>query len=275
MRALSLGASDFLTKPYNPLIIKQRIANLIKLRDTARMMHRVERDSITQILNKEAFYQRATDIIQKNADKKYDIICSDIENFKLVNDLFGSQTGDELLHHFALIWKDWIKDRGICGRIGADTFAAIIPTGTDYQEQDFAQLTEKLNEYPIAIKLHVRYGIFRMTDGTIPVNLMCDRALLIAKSIKGRYGKSFIYYEESFRKKLLNGQFITDNMERAVQEEQFQVYFQPKYNLITGKIAGAEALARWIHPEKGLISPSDFVPLFEANGFITKMDEYV
>jgi EAL domain-containing protein (putative c-di-GMP-specific phosphodiesterase class I) len=104
---------------------------------------------------------------------------------------------------------------------------------------------------------------------------MCDRAVMAANSIKGNYDVDIAYYDDSFREKMLYEQQITNYMEEALKTKQFQVYFQPKYQLESEKMAGAEALVRWIHPEEGFMSRGEFIPLFEKNGFITELDTFV
>ena len=121
----------------------------------------------------------------------------------------------------------------------------------------------------------MKWGIYRVEDRDVPVEQMCDRALLAARSIKGQYKKFFAYYDNVLRSKLLREQQIVDSMERALADEQFEIYLQPKYKIEDGGMVGAEALVRWNHPEWGLQSPAVFVPLFERNGFITRLDQYV
>ena len=121
----------------------------------------------------------------------------------------------------------------------------------------------------------MKWGIYPVTDRTLPVEHMCDRALLAARSIRGQYGKHFARYDDALRSPLLREQAITDSMEAALAQDQFQIYLQPKYNIKDDRLAGAEALVRWQHPEWGLLLPSEFIPLFEKNGFITKLDQYV
>ena len=104
---------------------------------------------------------------------------------------------------------------------------------------------------------------------------MCDRAFLAARSINGQYGKYFAMFEDEMHDSLVREQAITDVMERALEEEQFEIYLQPQYQIRGTKLAGAEALIRWNHPEWGFQSPGVFIPLFEKNGFITKLDQYV
>ena len=121
----------------------------------------------------------------------------------------------------------------------------------------------------------MKWGVYTVTDRTLSVEQMCDRALLAARSIKGQYGKYFSVYDDALRDKLLKDQAITDSMETALAQGQFQIYLQPKYRIEDETLVGAEALVRWIHPEWGVQSPAEFIPLFEKNGFITKLDQYV
>ncbi len=121
----------------------------------------------------------------------------------------------------------------------------------------------------------MKWGIYSIEDRTISVEQMCDRALLAARSIKGQYGKYFAAYDDQLRNQLLREQAITDGMETALAEGQFVIYLQPKYRIADNRLAGAEALVRWNHPQWGLQPPAEFIPLFERNGFITRLDQYV
>lgn len=117
--------------------------------------------------------------------------------------------------------------------------------------------------------------LYEITDRTVPVELMCDRAVGVVDTIKGIYDQYVAVYDDTIRDILLREQAITDAMETALSENQFIVYFQPKHSLNDDRMAGAEALVRWIHPEWGFMSPGEFIPLFEKNGFIRRLDEYV
>lgn len=275
VKALSMGAHDFLIKPYKPAIILRRLANTIKLRETASLVNAVEKDELTGVYSKEFFYKKAEMILKENETLKYDIVCLDIERFKLVNDLFGMSAGDGLLRYIAERGQSAISGLGICGRIGADKFAFLIPHRDDYQPEMFAHAIEQINEFNLSISINACFGIYCIEDITVPISVMCDRALIAASSVKGKYEVHCAYYNDSFRKQLLSEQLIIDSMKKALVEEQFEIYYQPKYDLTTEIMAGAEALVRWNHPEKGFMSPDDFIPLFEKNGFITDLDLYV
>lgn len=275
LAALSHGATDFVPKPYKPQIIMHRVASIIHLRETAAIINQIQYDRLTGLYSREFFYQRVKEIVQQNSSKKYDIICSNIENFKLINDVFGIAAGDQLLCGIADMYRETVGDKGICARLNADQFVCLFKGGAYYTDEMFIKAGETVNALPNGKNIVMKWGIYHLDDPYIPIEQMCDRALLAARSIKGRYGKHFAVYDDKLRGELLRQQAILDSMEAALAEEQFLVYLQPKYRLSDGALAGAEALIRWNHPEWGMQSPAEFIPVFEQNGFITKLDQYV
>lgn len=275
IKALSLGANDYVTKPYKPDIIKHRIANAIYLHETAAFVNTVQHDALTWLYSKEYFYLQVEEIKKKNPTGKYDMVCCDIENFKLVNERYGTSVGDALLRYCADICRDDVGKHGICGRIGPDIFAFFIEHREQYTNELFARAVARINEMDIDLNVQLKYGIYIVDDMTIPVNLICDRAQLAIAEIKGKYEVYFHYYDDAVRKKMLHEQYIVSHMKQALANGEFEVYFQPKYELKSETVVGAEALIRWNDPEKGFLLPGQFVPLFERNGFITDLDRYV
>ena len=273
--ALSHGAADFVAKPYKPQIILHRVASIINLRETPAMINLIQYDRLTGLYSKEFFYQRVKEILIRNPDREYDIVCSDIENFKLVNDAFGIPAGDRLLCDVAALYKDRVGNRGICGRFNADQFACLLEHRWTYTNDLFLEALNQINELTNARNVVMKWGIYRVKGRSASVEQMCDRALLAAQSIKGQYGKYFAEYNDELRNKLLREQAITDEMEQALVQGQFDIYLLPKYRIKDDSLAGAEALVRWNHPKWGIQSPAEFIPLFEKNGFITKLDQYV
>ncbi|WMI79831.1 EAL domain-containing protein [Anaerotignum sp. MB30-C6] len=275
VNALSLGAHDFIQKPYLPDVIKHRVANTIYLRETACLISSVQKDALTGLYSKEYFYRLVEEILHNNPDKKYDIICADIERFKLVNELYGTKEGDALLRYVANMLQDKVQDLGICGRIGGDVFAIIIDHQEEYEEEFFLESIEYINKLNASLNCVIKYGIYAIEDRTLPANIMCDRACLAVESIKGKYGTYCAFYDDTIRQKLLHEQFILSNMKSALTNKEFVVFYQPKFDLMTEAICSAEALVRWFHPEKGMIPPNEFIEIFENNGFITELDLYV
>lgn len=275
LAALSHGAADFVAKPYRPQVILHRAANIIHLRETAAMVNQIQYDKLTGLYSKEFFNQLVKDVLIQHPDKEYDIICSDIVNFKLINDIFGIPAGDRLLRGVADLYTKLVGEQGICGRFNADQFACLIERLPNYKEEWFIQAGFSVNALPNARNVIMKWGIYPITDREISVEQMCDRAILAARSIKGQYGKYYATYDDELRSKLLREQAVTDSMESALEEGQFEIYLQPKYRIEDNQLAGAEALVRWIHPQWGFQAPDQFIPLFEKNGFITKLDQYV
>lgn len=276
VNALAHGATDFVAKPYRPQVILHRVASIIKLRETAAMVNQFQFDHLTGLYSKEFFYQKAKEILKQHPEKEYDVICSNIENFKLFNDAFGVKSGDTILQELAKLLLDVVGDAGICGRQGADRFLCLRERRAEYTADIYLDITDQINNLANANNnLIIKWGIYEVKERDVPIENMCDRAFLAADLIKGQYHKCFAFYDENLRSRLLREQAITEVMEAALKEEQFVVYFQPKYNLDRDSLAGAEALVRWNHPELGFISPGEFIPLFEKNGFITQLDRYV
>lgn len=273
--ALSHGATDFVAKPYKPQVILHRVASIINLRETAAMINLFQHDQLTGLYSKAFFYQKAKERLLQCPDREFDIVCSDIENFKLINDIFGLPAGDSLLREVASLYQELVGEDGICGRFHADQFCCLLERRENYTNQMFSDLNSRISKFFIARNVSMKWGIYSIENRDISMEQMCDRAFLAAHSIKGQYGKFFATYDDELRSVLLREQAITDCMESAVNDGQFEIYLQPKYRLEDSALAGAEALIRWNHPEWGLQSPAQFIPLFERNGFITKLDQYV
>ena len=273
--ALAHGATDFVPKPYRPQVILHRAANIIKLRETAAMVNQFQFDRLTGLYSKEFFYRKVRERLLENPETEYCIVCSNIENFKLFNDAFGAQAGDRLLQEVAGITKNMVGSTGFCGRFGGDHFLCLQERGQEQRDRERFGFFPEQEVSPLLKNVIMRWGVYEITDPSVPVEQMCDRALLAAGSIKGRYNQFFAVYDDSLRSKLLREQAITDAVETALAQEQFSVYLQPKYSLNDDCMAGAEALVRWVHPEWGFLSPGEFIPLFEKNGFIPRLDQYV
>lgn len=277
-KALALGARDFISKPYNPGVLRRRLANLIELYESNICIGRLEHDALTGLYNKDAFCRRAAELLAAHPEESYLLVATDIERFKLINDSFGSSEGDRLLRYLGEhLLREVQAAGGICARHSADHFVALVPKTVDDGglRSVVARAEGDLSRYPLNMRITLKFGVYPVGDLHTSVSIMCDRAILAADSAKGRYDNPCAYYDESILQRLLREQQITDEMKRALKEGQFQVYLQPKYDLLSERIAGAEALVRWTHPKLGSLSPAEFIPLFEKNGFITELDQYI
>lgn len=276
IKALSLGANDFLAKPFDTAVIKQRLENMIQLSETAYLRIAVEHDRLTGVYNKATFYEKVHELLLDNEEISYDLICIDIERFKVINDLFGVSEGDKLLCFIAEEFsRHPLAQRGIFGRLDGDHFAICTPRTVGFEENLIQDAEKIVSTYHLDIKIFLCFGIYQIDDHNQPVNIMCDRGNLAADSIKGNYTRRYAYYKDGYRASILKEQEILDDMQAAFGEDQFEVFLQPKCSLDDGSINGFEALARWNHPKKGYVSPAEFIPIFEHNGCIQRLDFYI
>ena len=275
VEALARGATDFVPKPYRPNVILHRIAGIIKLRETAAIVNQFKYDRLTGMYTKEFFYRKVRESLDENPEKDYLIICSNYENFKLYNDIFGRKAGNQVLVEGAQKFQRRVGENAVCCRYSADRFLCFMekPDEKTIREKFMPKVenerTNLVNNAP------VKFGIYEIKDPSLSVEQMCDRAFLAADSIKGVYNRNVALYDDTLRERLLWEKEIADDMVMALKEGKFSVCFQPKYSLQDNKIAGAEALIRWNHPKWGVIFPGDFIPLFERNGFISYLDMFV
>ena len=275
IKALSMGASDFLRKPYNPVIVQKRLENIISLTESSALINHLQKDRLTGVYTIEHFNDKVSRCLSEKTDEQYAIVYSDMENFQLLKDLYNEDTGDSLLVYMAKVLRYYLKNGEYCGRMEADHFVLFVKYDKKRIEDMLEEVVRLVNEYPVKMNMILHFGIYIIDNKNISVHAMCNRAILPLESIKGQYGKHIAYYTEDILEKQIREQEILNCMEDAIKEQQFQVYFQPKYELNSEVVAGAEALVRWNHPDKGFMNPGEFIPLFESNGFITELDKYV
>lgn len=232
-------------------------------------------DALTGLYNRTFFFEKAEEFMRRNPEEEYLIVCSDIRQFNTVNDIFGMETGDMILKIIAEQLKMDDDNNRIYGRIAGDSFALCIPK---HKFEAMAPLFEKGNamhvknvNYPIMNHM----GVYEVKDLSISVAAMCDRAMLAIDSIKNDMQKGVAYYNNEIREKILREKEILRDLIPAYEEEQFTIYFQPQISHSTGAVVGGEVLVRWMHPEKGIITPNVFIPLIENNGLISKLDQYI
>lgn len=275
-KALTAGANDYIAKPYNPTIVRQRIFNVINLRETAAVVNELQRDRLTGLYSRNTFIEKASAMIAEKEPGYYVIGCFDIDGFKLVNDQFGTSKGDEVLCNLAGIFESCFEELGgICSRMMADEFAALYPNSLKDSEQIERSRIQAAKADGTIPPISFSIGRYVVDDLTLPVSAMYDRAALAMSSVKGRYDVHVAQFDESMRDQIIAEQQIVTEMNHALETGQFEAWYQPQYDHSTCELVGAEALARWRHPQRGLISPGEFIPVFERNGFIYELDKYI
>ncbi|MDO5574768.1 MAG: EAL domain-containing protein [bacterium] len=234
------------------------------------------KDELTGIYDRKTFFQEAAEMIKEHEAGYYALVCFDIDKFKVINDQYGMDGGDDVLRFMATTIQNTMNEvGGICARFNADDFALLYPQ--KYIDSDYAtELHEKIRKFGKRYSsISISIGRYIVDDLSLSINTMCDRALMALNSVKGDFEKRAAFYDESMRTKLLLEQKIINEMQDALDTGQFEPWLQPQYNHETGAMIGAEALVRWRHPEKGLVAPYLFIPIFERNGFIYKLDQYI
>lgn len=272
-KCLEAGVWDFVMKPYNPVLLQFRIKNAM---DKSRMIM-AERDAVTGLYTKFKFYRAVRSILSEETEETFAFVRFDIDRFKMINNFYGIKEGDKVLQSVAAELRkvSTAFDKFVYGRLENDVFAVCMPFREENIELLVNALQINLRKVNKDYNIKVSCGVYVINDTTLDVSEMYDRAFLAAKSCKGKFVQSIAYYNESMIEDMRQEQFIINEVNRAIEEEQFEVYLQPKINLVTDRSYGAEALVRWKHPERGMISPGEFIPIYERNGIIGRLDYYM
>ena len=273
-KSLELGAWDFVLKNSSPGIMRLRAGNAIE-KSKVRFL---EYDFLTGIYGQQKFYQATRELLDQRAGANFAFIHFDIDRFRIINTLYGSKEGDRLIHFVAGAIRKVMTayGRGTYGRLGGDVFGMCVPY------EDGAAIYHILEGIRAEIRKHsVHYyletcaGIYLVDDPDMEVAAMHDNAEIAAAQCKGQYMVHDVLYTEEIGQKVLREQHIIDEMDAALAEQQFIVYFQPKYQLKKMAPYGAEALVRWRRPDGIVVKPEHFLPFYEKNGKITELDYYV
>lgn len=243
---------------------------------------KVYRDELTGAYLLDKFTADAEAIIERNPAEKFAILYIDFENFKYINDVFGYQYGDEILKKFAAIMLDDLDENERFARNVADRFVALhhYHSREDLvarQKKAEQRLTEEANGLQNKFMLNVVYGICCLEDvkEKLQINALINRANFAQKTIKNHSDTHYGFYNEHIRERMIEEVTLQSRMHTAMENREFVVYLQPKVDPDNGAIRSAEALVRWETPDKGLIPPNAFIPVFEKNHFISELDRYV
>ena len=274
--SLKTGAFDFIPKPYpQPDVIKARISRSIELAEDRQIISSTERDELTGLFTIEYFYRYANQFDKFYPLDDMDALCFDINHFHVLNERFGIAKGDEILKCIAHRLVAAFQDTGsfVC-RKAADTFLVYC-----HHQDDYSKIVEQVSAVieEIETTVKVRVGIYSCCDKKLDIHARFDRAKIAADKIRNNYSVSISFFDEALIDAELYAEQLVEEFPKALAEKQFQVYFQPKYDIRGDKpvLSSAEALVRWSHPTLGMISPGKFIPLFEEDGLIAQLDEFV
>lgn len=261
---------------------KNYIACYFLLHDKTEDMERLEReryrathDMLTGLYNREHFYESVQKRLEESPDHDYNIVCTNIKDFKLINDLFGTELGDAILVRMAEVMKASLPEGTICGRIGSDHFAFCVRKELFREEimlDAVNEVTKMIASSEYQMVVHI--GVYVVQESDHDASLMCDRANIAIGTVKGNYQCVVAYYDEKLMDRVMYEKRLVNEFDTALAEKQFVMFLQPQVST-NGTVLGAEALVRWMHPDRGMIPPGDFISVFENAGLIYRLDQYV
>ena len=285
-KAFDLGVIDFLSRPFSERIVTRRVMTTIRLfKRQKELVDELDRqykaddmriDDLTGLDYKQTFLNKVYTHLKGNPNDKLLMIAIDIDHFKLFNNYYGWENGDEYLRMIARYLKEFTQRYGgLAGYLGGDDFALLAPDKRT-ELLSFANHIWKgkeLAHYEVGFAPKV--GIYEIQDPTETVGSIYDHAKIALENIKDDYTKRISWYDHLMFQNVRDEFELLVDIKRGVAAEEFTFFVQPKVNMLTGKIVGGEALVRWLHKDKGMVSPGVFIPVLEKNGFISQVDKMV
>ncbi len=279
VECLREGAIDFIPKPYpHPDVVRARVLRTIELSEDRDIIHFTERDPLTNLYNKEYFYRYAVQFDQHHKNMEMDAIVVDVNHFHMINERYGKAYGDDVLRRIGEKLLEMVGGSdGIVCRREADTFLVYCPHREDYKTIIEKASIGLAGDDSVNDRVRLRMGVYKNVDKELDIERRFDRAKIAADTVRNTFTKTIGFYDSTLHEAELYAEQLIEDFRRAIEERQFVVYYQPKFDVRPEipVLASAEALVRWIHPELGMINPGVFIPLFENNGLIQELDNYV
>lgn len=261
-------------KRYSYIYIDERVDIIVGAREDITEFS--EKDVLTGGYNRWGFIRITERLLNEVPDRtKYAVLFFNVKNFKAVNELFGVESGDVVLQNIFRTLTHSKLSPVITARVESDHFVCLV----ENKNLDFEELTSVCDNKFVkdgkCMNLIIRCGIFYVEEKPMKISGMIDRAKLAKRYITDEYVQPYMVYDHSMQVAYIDKAKLAGELQEGIAKEQFKVYYQPVIDTKTGKIASAEALIRWIHPDKGFISPALFIPALEENGHISELDFYV
>lgn len=277
LQALQMGASDFIPKPFDEQeVILARVSRVVELSEGRQLISAAEHDKLSMLYTRNFFMEYAERIFQYHPELHMDAVVINIEQFHSINALNGRNFGDRVLQVIGEEINAFLAGtEGIASRFEADRFAIYCMQQPDYRAL-LNRFQDRVNRLTRKVSIRLRMGVRTWQKGVEPLT-MFDHARAACNRVRGDFQNPLMFYDDDMRMKELLNQRLLNDLHSAADERQFKVFYQPKYDIQADppRLASAEALIRWKHPELGMISPGEFIPLFEGNGLISVVDNFV
>ena len=270
---LNGGAMDFIFEAdMQPDAVVARVRHAIELSENRYIIRSTERDQLTGLYNKDFFFSYALQYDAYHRDLAMDAIEVNISHFHMINERYGKAYGDDVLRRIGHRIREYVAgDGGIVCRTNGDAFLVYCPHREDY-EQILSNACVGMDS-----RVRLRMGVYPNADKALDIDQRFDHAKLASDTLRNSFTRSVAIYDEKLHNAEMFVEQLLEDFPRAIEERQFVVYYQPKFAIQSTMpiLDSAEALVRWKHPRLGMISPGEFIPLFESNGLIRRLDSYV
>ena len=234
-----------------------------------------DRDELTGLLREKSFFAIARKRITEEKLNGWCLVSIDIEHFKLFNDWYGREAGDILLQKIGNVLEREEKEtQGLAGYLGQDDFCLLIPYDSSRIDRLYEEIHELIVEQGTLIGFLPAFGI-SLVDGSIPVMDLLDRASLATDQVKGDFHSRIRLYRPSMHRKTEEEYFLLSEFQNGLKKKELFFCLQPRCRISTGRIVGAEALARWKTADGKVLLPAVFVPILEKYGFVVDLDQYI
>ncbi len=275
LNALSAGAIEFISMPYNMAMIKQRIKNIISLREQSEVIKVAERNAVTGLFQGVFFQKKISEMRSLYFNQKYDILCCQICNYPALEMSYGNNVTEGVQK---LLVKKLVSITGheeIIGHFTPSVFICLFKRKNNYKELLYPLVADTYTVNGSNIMPKIKFGVYRLMDNKQPLIDAIRYAYSAVYNIIDHYGEFISLYDEGLRVRAEGELFIENNMQKALDEKQISVHFIPQFDVFEHKLVGLTPTPKWIHKEKGEISPELFYKVFERNGFLTHLNEYI
>ena len=258
------------------LLVLKNVRNKTRAEEGQRIISEAELDPLTGLYNWNFFLVYANQMLRDHPGRHMEAAVVNIDRFHSINALHGRDYGDQILRELGGMLYDFaLKADGIASRSHADRFNLYCPEGQDWQAL-LDQLQSAMDTRFDKASVHLRMGVKPWQEGMEP-ELQLDKARTACRKTRGMHKSRVTVFDAEMERREDRDQRLLNDLNHAIDRHELEVHYQPKYRIQSPQpvLAGAEALVRWRHPELGMISPEDFIGLFERSGQISILDSYV